>query len=69
MLIEREKKLFRDVKMLVEFLEDEVITVEQYYENKSKVLDNYLKKITEEKEDKGGKDDDRTLSRIIEGVY
>ena len=52
MLIEREKKLLRDVKMLVEFLEDEVITVEQYYENKSKVLDNYLREITEEEEEK-----------------
>ncbi len=52
MLIEREKKILRDVKRLVEFFDDGVITVEQYYENKSKILDNYLREITEEEEEK-----------------
>ena len=51
MLDENQKKLFDDIEVLANFFEEDVITLSQYYEIRSKVVDNYLTKVAEAREE------------------
>ena len=50
-LDENQKKLFDDIEVLANFFEEDVITLSQYYEIRSKVVDNYLTKVAEAREE------------------
>lgn len=50
-LDENQKKLFDDIEVLAKFFEEDVITLSQYYEIRSKVVDNYLTKVAEAREE------------------
>ncbi len=50
MLDENQKKLFDDIEILSRMFDEDVITLSQYYEIKSKIVDNYLIKVAVTKE-------------------